>query len=107
MKNHGKRKGDLKRTTPCNFCGGEHRRKSREQRECRQRYRRGKDPVKPLAIPKESNERQAGSPTTHYQTKPAQWAIAAKKMQKAGWPIGKIAKRLGVNVSDLRAVLNE
>jgi hypothetical protein len=106
MKNHAKRNGDLKRTATCPFCGDEHRRGSKEQRECRQRSRRGKAPAEPAPVPA-AGERHAGSPTTHYRKKAASWALAARKAKKAGWPDGKIAKRFGVSVADVRKALDD
>lgn len=56
--------------------------------------------------PTPTAERQAGSPTTHYQPKPVQWALAAQKLAKAGWTTKKIAKRLGVSAKEVEFVLS-
>lgn len=100
-----KSKSATRRTASCRYCGGEHRRKSKEARQCRESYRNGKAPIDPDPATKEPNERKPGSPTTHYEAKPESWALAAKKLQRQGWPIRKIAKNIGVNVGDVRKVL--
>lgn len=104
MDERAKSKSATVRNFNCRYCGGSHRRKSKEARECRQRYRDGK-PAAESAPVREAGERHAGSPMTHYQAKPKSWALAAKKLRKSGWADAKIAKRLGINVAEIAEVI--
>jgi transposase-like protein len=106
-KNHAKRVGDLTRTATCPFCGGEHRRKSAEARECRKRARAGKPPLEPPP-PKESQPARRGSPTTLYENDPLRGdkrAHLIARLARQGWPTRKIAKRVSVSVSEVNEVL--
>jgi hypothetical protein len=106
VKNHAYREGNLSRTASCPFCGGEHRRKSKEQRECRRLHREGKPPAE-AAPPKERAAARPGTPTTHYKPKPKSWTLSAQKMARNGWSAKRIAKRLGVSAGDVEQALRQ
>lgn len=91
---------------PCQWCGGEHRRKSREQRECRDLHRNGIEP-KPKAAPKAAGPRREGNEATRYANDPLRGdarAHSAAKQLRAGTPARLVAKRLGLNLSFVRDV---
>lgn len=110
MTGHDKTKGDLRRTVVCPFCGGEHRRKSKEQRECRLRARRGKSPLPPDPKPEPSGARHAGAPTTHYETDALRGdkrAHGIERKARQGWTERKIAKHYGISVEKVREALEK
>lgn len=96
-------KADMKRTVTCSFCGGEHRRRSKELTECRRT--RG-DTANIGVADKTKPTRRAGSEVTRYANDPVggnPLAHAARKYAKAGWPARKIAKTLNRNLNEVRA----
>jgi hypothetical protein len=106
VKNRAKRRGELRRMVRCPFCGQEHRRRSKEQRECRQRHRAGKPPP-PSAAPSRREEARPGSEVTRYETDPLKGdkrAHAIARKLRYGKPPRQVAKELSVPVKIVREV---
>jgi hypothetical protein len=107
MSNRQKENGELRRTFTCPFCGEQHRKKSREGRECRQRVRRGKEPVgKPEPEP-DGAQRREGSEVTHYLNDPLKGnarSHAIAKGLRRGWSERKVAKRMSVPLDEVKEV---
>lgn len=96
--------GQRKRMSGCNFCGGEHRRGSKEQRECRRT--RGKSPEQ-TQPPVEAGERRAGDQMTRYATDPLKGdkiGHAIAKRLKMGQSERKTAKLFNVSLERVREV---
>ncbi len=96
----GHKKGDIKRMVRCNFCGGEHRRRSKELRECRKQ--RGKDKrsdrgSETVAKPKADYSVAGGNPRAH---------IIIRRVKK-GWPMPKIAKQMDLSIKEVKRIAKE
>jgi hypothetical protein len=88
----------------CDFCGGEHRRGSREQRECRRT--RGKSSEREPTVA-EVGERRAGDQMTRYKTDPLKgdkMGHAIAKRLKMGQSERKTAKLFNVSLERVREV---
>jgi hypothetical protein len=108
MGTRAKRAGDLKRTVTCNFCGKQHRRKSRELRECRRRHRHGQGEA--TTATKRDAQARPGSATTRYQTDPLRGdklAHAIAKKLRAGMAPRKVAKHLNLSLATVQAVARD
>lgn len=98
---------EAKRTVTCSFCGREHRRNSKELRECRRNARRGKEPAADTSAGANGAPRRQGAPSTRYEVDPLRGdkrAHAIAKKLRQGWPARKIAKHLNVPVETVYAV---
>lgn len=91
-----------KRMVRCNFCGGEHRRRSSELRECRKRHRHG---AAVAASPRSQND-TATKPKPNYDAlggNPRDHIII--RWAKQNWPARKIAKHLDLPLGEVRQTL--
>lgn len=96
----GHKKGDYKRTVRCNFCGGEHRRRSKELRECRRR--RGKPAGESSTDSADSKSKVdydslGGNPRAH---------LVIRRV-KNGWPVPKIAKQMDLSIKEVKRIKRE
>ncbi len=99
-------KSDTKRTVQCSFCGGEHRRRSRELDECRTRHRKGLPVAAEVEVAR--NEAAKGDEATRYRTDPLRGdtrAHSIMKRHRSGWPARKIAKSLDVKLDIVQDVI--
>lgn len=110
MSQRAKQAGDVRREFTCSFCGGVHRRRSKEARECRQRARSGRPPLPPPEPRDAAAPRQPRSEITHYATDPLRGdkrAHVIAHKHRAGMAPRRIAKQLGLPLATVRSVIDK
>lgn len=95
-------KSDTTRTVICSFCGKEHRRRSKEIAECRDRHRRGLGPAPVSPVRESSAARTLASPEKKHPQ-----AVAIRRLTKDGHSPRRIAKVLDLNIAEVQRVVNE
>lgn len=104
MKTRSWQSGERKRTIRCRYCGGEHRRRSKELRECRRTNGRISQEA---GAPEPSAPKRPGSETTRYEQDPFKGDkrahLIARRLRE-GMSARKVAKMIGVNLSVVRDV---
>lgn len=96
--------GERTRTLTCKWCGGEHRRGSKEARECRKT--RGKS-AEVVQHEKPTQERRPGDQMTRYETDPLKGdkiGHAIAKRLRMGQSERKTAKLFNVSLERVREV---
>lgn len=102
MSTRAKKVGDLRREITCHWCGGKHRRRSQEARECRARARAGKPPLSAPAPAPPPAPRTLGDPLDGDRD-----AHAIARKLRNGWPARKIAKYMGLPLAAVEEVIDK